>query len=143
MSRDVARFNCRKAFIDNSNISPTYKIPKEFKPQLLNPRAQATPVQTLPTPPPPHPQNSALHSRHHANRQHLQHSAHAPARHHRPDEQIVRDRGIRTELQDRVHAVRARQGAAGHAADDGGVAAFDVGGRTKEKELEAGSGGMG
>lgn len=93
----------------------------------------------IPQSTPPRP----THLRHDANRQHLQNNTHAPARHHGPNEQVIRDRKAGTELQDRIHAVGAREGAGRYAADDGGLAAFGFGGGVEEEELEARSGGVG
>lgn len=84
--------------------------------------------------------STQMHLRHNANRQHIQHDTHTPARHHRPNEQIVRHRKAGTQLQDRIHPVGAREGAGGYAADDGGVIGFDFGGGVEVEELEARSG---
>ena len=101
-------------------------------------------TSTFPHPHPhPHPPpiySTQMHLRHNANRQHIQHDTHTPARHHRPNEQIVRHRKAGTQLQDRIHPVGAREGAGRYAADDGGVAGFDFGGGVEEEELEARSG---
>lgn len=78
--------------------------------------------------------------RHNTNLQHIQDNTHTTARNHGPDEQIVRHRKAGTELQNRIHAVGAREGAGSYVADDWGVAAFDFGGGAEEQELEAGSG---
>lgn len=75
--------------------------------------------------------------RHDANGQHIQHNTHTPARHHRPNEQIVRYRIPRTELENRVHTIGAGEGACCYAADDWGIVSFDSGGRVEKQELEA------
>ena len=68
----------------------------------------------------------------------MQHDTHTPARHRRPDEQIVRHREAGTELQDRIHPVRTREGAGRYTADDGVLAADDFGGGAEEEKLVAG-----